>query len=211
MKIVRLFSLLLLNFLAACATSQHKVDKEALKEIKDKIFHVGRVEIPCYELARFPWPPFRNDKEYQLSMLDKIPIDALRKTFIEKYALNIAPDDELIVKSSSINVLGLITDSYGRCQYKENSTLMENGDIINIAYTANGTFAPPFPAQIKMGYTIIVKSAGKDVITHKDTVEELQLSFLNKSAWDDAPQKLVNAAAKIAESLQRDLDKGATE
>lgn len=211
MKIARLFFILMFSLSAGCAMSQHKVDKDALIESKQKVYHIARVEIPCHELAGFPWPPFRNDKDYQLNMLEKIPIDALRKVLAEKYVLNTAQDDELITKSSPRNALGLITESYGRCQYKENSKLTEDGDIINVAYTANGMFVPPFPAQITMGYKIIVKSAGKEVITHKGSVEELSLSFLSKSAWDDAPNKLLDAATKIAEALQRDINKVATE
>jgi hypothetical protein len=207
-KCIKLISVFIAVLLAACATSRHKVDQDALDKAKGQTFHIGRIEIPCDVLAHFPWPPFRNDREYQQAILENISVEELRNILSDAYGLHIASDDQFIMKSSFRN---LFSDSYGRCWYKENGTAGRSQQVINVSYDLGGTFAPPMPSSITMGYSLVVKSDDDVLIELRGDIETLRLSYFFDKAWNSAPQKIIDNAKKIPDALRRDISKDKSE
>jgi hypothetical protein len=185
--------------LSACATTQHFVNQEKLSSVKDQLFHLRSVTIPC-DGIQFSSQPFQGCfKDCQLAVLNSIPTEEIMKDLSRFYGLKTA-NDKLEIESEVTNLLAAaVTDSAGRCFSMRSNT--SNANSIDIEYTISPT---TIPAKITTGYEITVLTSKNVLIKHKGEIDSFWCPSMG-SCFKESIEYIKATAHKIPSTLEHDI------
>lgn len=199
--VILLISLILLS---ACASAPvHIVDTNRIKSMKDKVFRVSSIEVPCcVEHTIIVGGTLL--KEKQLAMLDKIQPDEIMKVLKDEYGLNVATTNELETKSDAIHFMALFSAARGRCFFKKSNSTESSNDIVDIAYSTSESCSLGSGCTASLKYKVAVKSDGQILMRHEDEIS----SFKFRSMMGDSEiDQIVSSADNIPTALRRDIAK----
>jgi hypothetical protein len=200
-KHVILSSFFLAALLSACATTKHFVDHEKLSSVKDQLFHLRSVTIPCYgEMDWFISHPFEGCfKDCQLAVLNDIPTAEIMRDLSQLYGLKTA-NDKLKIDSEVTNILAAaVSDSAGRCFSMRSNT--SNANSIDIEYTISTS---TIPRKITTGYEITVLTSKDVLVKHRGEIDSFWCPSMG-SCFNESIEYIQSTARRMSSKLEHDI------